>query len=83
MRATGVDFVLEWKWRGCSLGKAKVSVASRGGNPLTPWRTPVVREAMQLKKEALEEEDLRNSAAHSCDRCLFSAQFVAHCRPFV
>ena len=33
----------------------RVLGSSRGGNPRTPWWTPVVREAVRLKKEAFRD----------------------------
>ena len=33
----------------------RVLGASRGGNPRTPWWTPVVREAVRLKKESFRD----------------------------
>ncbi|XP_077956447.1 uncharacterized protein LOC120824534 [Gasterosteus aculeatus] len=53
------DIEPEWSMFKTSIAEAaavscglKVLDASRGGNPRTPWWTPVVREAVRLKKEA-------------------------------
>uniref|UniRef100_A0A8D2ZX27 Endonuclease/exonuclease/phosphatase domain-containing protein n=1 Tax=Scophthalmus maximus TaxID=52904 RepID=A0A8D2ZX27_SCOMX len=52
----------EWEMLKASIAEAaavscglKVLGASRGGNPRTPWWTPVVREAVQLKKESFRD----------------------------
>ena len=52
------DIEHEWAMFKASIAEAaaescglKVLGASRGGNPRTPWWTPVVREAVRLKKE--------------------------------
>ena len=56
------DIEPEWAMFKASIAEAaagscglKVIGTSRGGNPRTPWWTPVVREAVRLKKEAFLE----------------------------
>ena len=56
------DIEPEWAMFKASIAEAaagscglKVIGTSRGGNPRTPWWTPVVREAVRLKKEAFRD----------------------------
>ena len=56
------DIEPEWAMFKASIAEAaagscglKVIGTSRGGNPRTPWWTPVVREAVGLKKEAFRD----------------------------
>ena len=55
------DIEPEWTFKASVVEAAAVSCghrilgASRGGSPQTPWWTPVVREAIRLKKESFRD----------------------------
>ena len=61
---------LEWAVFKASIAEAtavsyglRVSGSSRGGNPRTPWWTPVVREAVRLKEAFREDWRTSDSVA--------------------